>query len=98
MFDKKRLNEITNRWQSEDPPAIRRGQHNHQQDKQDIDDLVGMVKDLQCQLALHLDDGSTDDCPGCYMEEVYGEQKEVLRKEIKRLRKSLERHTESRFG
>jgi len=42
---------------------------------------------LRHELAMHKDDGSTEECGGCYMEGIWEKQIEELKETIKLLRK-----------
>ena len=50
-----------------------------------LTDRDKLIEELRHQLANHLDDDSTEECPGCYMEKIWEDQIEARNKFIKKL-------------
>ncbi len=82
MFNRKEFDKIKKRWHGyfqANPKRMKSIGEN------DTKDLISMVDDLRHQLANHLDDESTVECPGCYMERTWEDQIKARNKFIRKL-------------
>lgn len=86
MFDKKKFLRLKKKWDKRPGFMLVK-------DRPDVDILISMVDGLRYDLALHLDDDSTEDCPGCWMEKVWEKIIKKLEKQIRNLKKEKKQDT-----